>query len=187
MDPHFFRKAEVGDVGPTTELMKSAFKLWEPIGFDTSALTEATVASFLVRDGYALEDSRKRIVGSVCINFGKPKLAGLEMTMNRAHRTDATTLSNPSLIPYLAKGTFGYFYSLAVDPNYGKSGLGQSILNFFESESRRRKCIGVLLETAQKTGWLVEWYERSGFQLIGHNIRNGDPLVFMLKKLDTTL
>lgn len=178
-----FRKAVDGDVEAVAACMRAAFKMWEPIGYDLSALNAETVRSFLLKDGYVAEDERQRIIGSVSINFTRPRVDGREMHVSRAHRTDTTALLEPSQSEFLSRNTFAYFYSLAVDPECAKMGLGKKCLGFVEDEAARHGCRGILLETGKRTGWLVEWYERSGFKLIGTFVRGSVPVVFMLKEL----
>jgi ribosomal protein S18 acetylase RimI-like enzyme len=178
-----FRKAVDGDIAAAAALMRAAFKMWKAVGFKSSGLTEKMVRSFLVKDGYVAETEDQKIVASVCINIVKPQVSRDQMRVLRAHRTDTTVLAEPSLAEYFATSTFAYFYSLAVDPGFGKIGIGQKCLEFIESEAVKHRCSGILLETGKRTGWLVEWYERSGFRVIGNFTRQGEPVIFMLKKL----
>ena len=176
-----FRSAQEKDVEPAARLMRAANKMWEPIGFDTSLLTEKAVAGFFLRDGYVAEQEGG-IAGVACINMVEPEIAGDEMKVARAHRVDSTVLSDPSARSFLSQGVFAYLYSLAVDPDFSKRGFGEEILKFIETKARDHGCRGLLLETAERSGWLVQWYERSGFRIVGHSSRNSVPLIFMLKK-----
>jgi ribosomal protein S18 acetylase RimI-like enzyme len=178
-----FRKAVDKDVTAAAALMRSAFKMWEPIGYNAAGLTEAVVRSFFVRDGYVAQDEDNKLAGCVCINFTKPQISGKEMRVSRAHRIDTTELMDPTQADFFSESTFAYFYSLAIDPACSKRGLGRTSLQFVEDQAMQRRCGGILLETGKRTGWLVDWYERSGFRLIGEFIRDSEPLVFMLKKV----
>jgi ribosomal protein S18 acetylase RimI-like enzyme len=178
-----FRRAVDGDVVAAAALMRAAFKMWEPIGYKTSSLTESMVRRFFLQDGYVAEDGKKRMVGVVCINYGTPALTGKEMRVARAHRTDTTVLLEPAKADYFAANRFAYLYSLAVDPACARKGIGRQFVRFVEKEARRRRCRGILLETGQKTGWLIEWYQGAGFRLIGESMRDGEPVVFMFKDL----
>lgn len=180
-----FRRAQEMDLEPAARIMRAAFKMWEPIGFDPSLLTEEAVARFLLRDGWVAEHEG-RIAGAACLNIVEPEIAGDEMKVARAHRIDSTVLLDPADKSFLAEGSFAYFYSLAVDPDFSKRGFGEQILTFIEAQARGRGCRGLLLETAERSGWLVRWYERSGFRVVGRQARNPEPLIFMLKRLRRT-
>jgi GNAT superfamily N-acetyltransferase len=179
------RPADERDVGIATSLMKAAYAIWEPIGFSTVGLTEELVWTFLAKDGYMVEDIEGRPVGVVCINYSQPRISGEEMFVSRAHREDKTVFLDSSARETILSSKCAYFYSLAISPERSRRGLGRRCLELVEKEVLNRNCQCLLLETGEKTGWLVSWYERVGFRHIGKQVRNGQPVVFMLKHLRT--
>lgn len=178
-----FRRAIDSDVEDVAKLMRAAFSMWESVGFDPSGLSEAAVRTFLLKDGYVAEDANEGITAAICINFSRPRTSGNDMHVARAHRTDTTILLEPSKTEYFSTNTFAYIYSLAVAPEHARMGIGRESLRFAEKEALKHGCCGLLLETGKRTGWLVEWYEREGFKLIGNSVRASEPIVFMLKEL----
>ena len=177
------RKANSSDVATAANLMRAAYVMWEPIGFSVSSLTEIVVGSFFAQDGYVATDSQGKAIGVFSINFKQPRINGQEMHVARAHREDKTILLNPSITESLSGKRCAYLYSLAVEPAFSRVGIGRKCLEFAQDEALRHQCDGLLLETGERGAWLVDWYRRSGFQLIGNFTRNSQPLVFMLKDL----
>jgi ribosomal protein S18 acetylase RimI-like enzyme len=77
-----------------------------------------------------------------------------------------------------------YLYGLSVDPGHGGAGLGAALLGAVERRAEELGHDGLLLETGKDASWLVAWYQRLGFEVIGES----DPglasprTVMMLKR-----
>jgi ribosomal protein S18 acetylase RimI-like enzyme len=60
-----------------------------------------------------------------------------------------------------------YINRMCVEPGIQKRGLGKSMVEFAESEARRRGLRGLRLDTAKPFERLVGWYLKLGFEIIG--------------------
>mgnify|MGYP001576682416 CR=1 FL=1 len=68
---------------------------------------------------------------------------------------------------YREHATFLYINRMCVDPGDQKRGLGRTLVEFAESEAKRRCLAGLRLDTAKPFERLVGWYVKLGFRIIG--------------------
>ncbi|MCY8233167.1 GNAT family N-acetyltransferase [Priestia filamentosa] len=85
-------------------------------------------------------------------------------------------------------GPFEYphIWWFAVDPSYGKKGIGSLMMEWLENTvlSETLKCPAVSLGTADKHPWLIEMYERKGYEKAGsQDLGKGHITVYLVKKL----
>lgn len=59
-----------------------------------------------------------------------------------------------------------YVNRLCVDPPLQRNGLGRHLMDFAESEARRRGMFSVRLDTAMGFAPLVGWYLRQGYEIV---------------------
>ncbi|MCS7464585.1 GNAT family N-acetyltransferase [Paenibacillus doosanensis] len=79
-----------------------------------------------------------------------------------------------------------HIWWFAVDPAVGKKGIGTTLLEWVEQTVIRDtlKAPGVTLGTADKHPWLIDMYERKGYERIGEkDLGKGHITVFMRKIL----
>lgn len=160
-----------------------AFSIWSDSGWKPQPL--ALVASYLLPDGHAVVDQGGRILATVCVREANPRMEGDIIVVNRAHRQDRARLRDLQRFVDLTAGMRTvYLYGLAVDPGHGRAGLGAALLGAVERRARELGHAGLLLETGKDASWLVAWYQRLGFEVIGES----DPslasprTVMMLKR-----
>ncbi|MCQ4086192.1 GNAT family N-acetyltransferase [Saccharibacillus sp. JS10] len=73
----------------------------------------------------------------------------------------------------------------AVDPSYSNQGYGGKLLDWVEQEiiQNLHGHSQVTLATAQKHPWLVNMYERRGYEIILEiDTQNGDGIMYLLRK-----
>ncbi|OWA36625.1 GNAT family N-acetyltransferase [Saccharibacillus sp. O16] len=73
----------------------------------------------------------------------------------------------------------------AVDPDYANQGYGGRLLDWVEKEIVLGKYgqRQVTLATAQKHPWLVQMYERRGYErIVEIDAKNGDGIMYLLRK-----
>jgi uncharacterized protein (DUF1810 family)/N-acetylglutamate synthase-like GNAT family acetyltransferase len=73
--------------------------------------------------------------------------------------------------------------NVAVDPSAQGSGVGRLLLEFAESEARRRGLPSIYLSTNEKMTENQALYARIGYITFDHRVINGYPRVFMRKEL----
>jgi GNAT superfamily N-acetyltransferase len=165
------RPAREGDVEAATRVINAAFSTWAALGVDVGFRANQPlelVRSFLLEDGFVAETGAGEIAAAFCARQVVPETDGQHVTVPRAHQTDRSVL-----IPEEMEGAafsrmrLVYFYTLAVAPPYAKHGLGGALLRLIEKTAAETGCDGVLLETGKRNAWLVEWYARCGYRIIG--------------------
>jgi GNAT superfamily N-acetyltransferase len=73
--------------------------------------------------------------------------------------------------------------NVAVDPSSQGTGVGRLLLEFAETEARRRGLLSVYLSTNEKMTENQALYSRIGYVAFDHRVVNGYPRVFMRKQL----
>ena len=65
-----------------------------------------------------------------------------------------------------------------------RQGFGSKLMAYVEEHSRQSGCQGVLLETGRDIPWLVAWYQKRNFKIIGtYKYPSTPDTIFMLKRL----
>lgn len=89
-------------------------------------------------------------------------------------------------------GPFGlpHIWWFAVEPSIGKKGIGSTLLQWVEETVIRDtwKAPAVSLGTADKHPWLIDMYERRGYERAGEkNLGRGHTTIFLRKVLRADL
>jgi ribosomal protein S18 acetylase RimI-like enzyme len=167
-----------------TAVVQRAFAMWADSGFKPQSAE--LVASYLLPDGYAAVDSSQQVIATFCVRDARPQLEADTVAIRRAHRLDRARLySKDGFRRLVTDKSFVYFYGFAVDPLHGRAGLGKALLAELEQAIKKLGYHGLMLETGKDSRWLVEWYERLGFEVIGESDPEISPArtVMMLKSL----
>lgn len=180
------RETREEDLASVTSIINSAYKMWNSIGFDKANQTIDKVKTFALRDGHVVSDSSGNVMAAFNICCIEPQYENGILSVNLVHRIDKTVLDEKILsFEKIKKLKLIYFYGLCVHPEYTQSGLGKKLFEIRERFAQENGFQGILFETGRDARWLVEWYQRLGFTIIGNS--NADicslPLVMMFKKI----
>jgi ribosomal protein S18 acetylase RimI-like enzyme len=164
-------------------VLNRAFAIWADAGFKPHSIELAT--SYLLPDGYAVIDSNNQIVGTFCVREARPRLEGDTVVIGRAHRVDRAKLHDKErFLGFTRHRSLIYCYGFSVDPERGKAGLGRALLRGFERTAIRSGHHGFMLETAKESTWLVDWYKKLGFEVVGESEQASPRTIMMLKMFD---
>ena len=62
-------------------------------------------------------------------------------------------------------GHRGWIYSLSVDNNHRKKGVGSTLLKYLENELKKRGCIKINLQILVSNEGVVEFYNKNGYKI----------------------
>jgi GNAT superfamily N-acetyltransferase len=132
-----------------TELLHRAYAPLAEMGFRYFA-THQTV-----------EQTRKRIAAGSCV------VADLGATLVGTvtwYRED----NNPKSPELYRRADVAHFAQFGVEPALQRQGVGLRLLQSIQDAARDSGCTIMALDTAEGAEHLVKWYERLGFQIVGH-------------------
>lgn len=174
------------DLPRVTSIINAAYKIWNSIGFDKATETPGSIKPFALKDGHIVCDVEGKIIAAFNMRPIQPSYENGILSVKRAHKTDRSLLDESVITAAeLLSLKLIYFYGLCVDPEYAQSGLGQVLFEVREKFARDNGFQAILFETGRDAKWLVEWYQRLGFIIIGKSNESicPLPLIMMLKKL----
>ncbi|MFP3725080.1 GNAT family N-acetyltransferase [Priestia filamentosa] len=84
---------------------------------------------------------------------------------------------------------YPFIWWFAVHPKFKRKGVGSKLLSYVEEKilGEQAKAPAVYLATAKRHPWLVEIYERRGYQAFQEKVHEGDDIVFLRKVLNPSL
>lgn len=180
------RETQEGDLSRVTSIINAAYKIWNSIGFDKANETPDSIRPFALKDGHVVCDVEGKIIAAFNIRPIQPSYENGILSVKRAHKTDRSLLDESVITAAeLLSLKLIYFYGLCVDPEYAQLGLGKTLFEVREKFVRDNGFRAILFETGRDAKWLVEWYQRLGFTIIGNSNESicPLPLIMMLKKL----
>lgn len=180
----YVSSAAYEDVADATALINLAYSIWKPLGFKPGSITEENVASYFVSDGITYRDGNGKLVGVICRRDAVLSIDGKKFTVERPNETGIGQLDEKVITAAkLQKMRLRYVYGLAVDPALGKQGIGYYILNSAAETAEGDGYSGLLGETTRDAKWLLEWYKKTGWKVIGSSPKGVEPpKVFILKQ-----
>jgi len=179
-----FRAATVNDLPRLTQLFNAAFAMWSGLGI--REMTPEQVELYLLEDCQLVFDAQtSAVIASICAREVEPKIKSGEIFVERSNKTDSAKLFDEAGTLKVIKGKrILYLYGLAVDPRLVKKGLGYAVGEAIHDYAVTSGYDSLMLETGKDTDWLVDWYKREGFEVIGEGrLKSGTDTVMMLKVL----
>lgn len=176
------RAAQKSDLLKLTDLFNGAFSMWKNIGI--AKRTPEEIERYSFEDCQVVIDSDSgEMTASFCVREAQPKIVNGEILVERSHKTDSAKLLDEERVKSTILGKrFLYLYGLTVDPRLAKQGLGLAIGKVIYVSAMAEGYNGFMLETGKDTGWLVEWYKRIGFEVIGEGLsKTGTRTVMMVR------
>ncbi|MFF2908887.1 GNAT family N-acetyltransferase [Paenibacillus sp. NPDC057934] len=155
-----FRQADLKDAEQLVDIIYRAYHLIRELGLHWPA---ATADLALVQENVTLNE---------CYLLEKDGVILATVTLSKGDE-----ISQRTGIPFVK-----WF---AVDPNYSGQGYGGKLLDWVEEHiiHDRLGASAVTLATAKKHPWLVQMYERRGYErFMELEGRDGDGLMYLLKK-----
>jgi ribosomal protein S18 acetylase RimI-like enzyme len=180
------RETQEKDLPAITAIINAAYKMWNSIGFDKANETPDSIKPFALKDGHVVCDIEGKIIAAFNMRPIQPSYENGILAVSRAHKTDRSVLDESVITAKeLLSFKLIYFYGLCVDPKYSQSGLGKTLFEVREKFAQDNGFQAILFETGRDAKWLVEWYQRLGFTIIGNSNKSicPLPLIMMLKKL----
>lgn len=180
------RETQENDLPRVTSIINAAYKMWNSIGFDKANQTPEMIRPFALKDGHVVCDSENKIIAAFNICPVQPIYENGILSVNRTHKIDRTVLDEKIISAEKLLGKkLAYSYGLCVDSEYAKLGLGEKLVKVGESFLYSNHFQGILFETGRDAKWLVEWYQRLGFIIIGNSndAISPLPLIMMFKKI----
>jgi predicted N-acetyltransferase YhbS len=178
------RPAVTADAPHVTALIHRSFEVWKQMGLKLSpmAQTEKETSAHLVGKGYIATTPQGKIVGTYSLDEGS---LAYEVPGRLIFYDGGEAIEFMTSEPSLKTGSYLVFKKLAVDPSFGRFGIGLALYQNAESVARSQKYAGILLETVREASWLYDWYLKIGFSVIGTHRYPGSQVdtVLMLKTL----
>ncbi|MGB0452626.1 MAG: GNAT family N-acetyltransferase [Bacteriovoracaceae bacterium] len=185
-ETYFFRKGKREDIPKATECINLAYDMWLEDGFKQRDKTEDEVSKYFQKDGYILENKDHEIISVGCVSKVYPIFEDKKITLQCSHQCYSAGLNELGEKLSLQSDTSGlFFYGLAVLPKYAKKGIGEVFLRKGFDVAREMKVSFCYLETGLET-WLVDWYRRFGFEVVGSERVEGigKSTVVMVQKFE---
>ncbi|MCP5464759.1 MAG: hypothetical protein H7A33_07035 [Deltaproteobacteria bacterium] len=179
------KEAQDTDLDQIVESLNQTYSIWKHLGIQ--GFNRDKVKSYMNEDGMLVwSQSDKKFCGALCLRDAQIELIGNIIHVHRATRIDKAKINDPDFYyKKIQNRKIVYGYSLAIFPEFSKTGVGLSFIDFCWQIFKSKGYEGGLLETAKESDWLIEWYKKLGFKIIAESSepRLGVTTVMMMIEL----
>lgn len=148
-------------------LINRANLTWAHLGIKDQS--PQVIESYVMVDGVIIcEVNSNTPCAVICVRETAPIINGEQIIIKCPHRENTATLGeSKNFLNQLHHNKFLFSYSFAVEPEMAKKGFGSTMVEYCYSAINKQGYDGFMLETGKDADWLVEWYKKLGFQIIG--------------------